>query len=358
MIPQMGPRLVRRLVAYAGGVEAVFSEKKRGISKIPGIGAGKASLFDKDKILEKAARELEIVEKRKIKTRFYLDKDFPVRLRECEDAPILLFCKGDVDFNAQQVLSIVGTRKATDYGRSVTEEIIAYLASNFPDILIVSGLAYGIDILAHRAALKHKLKTIAALGHGLDYIYPAVHRKEAHKIVEQGALVTEFPSNHKAEPGNFVSRNRIIAGLADATLVVESAEKGGALITADLANSYNRDVFAVPGKAIDHSSRGCNGLIKNNKAALAENGKDIELAMGWTVINSVKKNLIQQRSLFMELSGDEQSIMQFLAANEIAMLDEICYSLSMPIHKVSSTLLNLEFNGLVRSLPGKQYQKI
>lgn len=358
MIPHMGPRLVRRLVAYAGGVEAVFKDQKKWMSKIPGIGKSKVSFFEKDKILKKAEEELERITKRNIKALFYLDDNYPLRLKECEDAPVILFVKGDIDLNAEHVLSIVGTRKTTNFGRKVTEEIVGYLASRFPDLLIVSGLAYGVDILAHRAALKNNLKTVAALGHGLDHVYPAVHSKDADIIAQHGALLSEFPSLKKADPGNFVSRNRIIAGLAEATIIVESAEKGGALITADLANSYNRDVFAVPGRSIDKYSRGCNQLIKSNKAALIENGSDIELALTWVALSEKSKRQPQQRSLFVNLSEEEKNILDYMSNSNTVLLDEICYSLALPIHKVSSTLLNLEFGGFVRSLPGKQYQKI
>ena len=358
MIPQIGPRLARRLVAYAGSVEAVFAEKSKLLEKIPGIGESKASGFDKDEILKKAEIELQQLSKKGITARFYLDADYPYRLKECEDAPIILFSKGETDFNASKIISIVGTRRATEYGRAAVEEIVGYLAARYPKLIVVSGLAYGIDILAHRAALKNNLHTIAALGHGLDFIYPAVHRNEAAKIEKSGALVTEFPSGKKADPGNFISRNRIIAGLADATIIVESAQKGGALITADLANSYNRDVYALPGRNTDTYSKGCNALIKQNKAALFENGADIELALRWTPENENRKPQFTQQALFSELSDDEKRIVQYLSEGKSGFHDEICYALKLPTHKVSAGLTNLEFNGMVRVLPGKQYQKI
>jgi DNA processing protein len=218
----------------------------------------------------------------------------------------------------------------------------------------VSGLAYGIDVTAHKAALKNNLKTIAALGHGLQFMYPSMHRKIAESIVNQGTLITEFKGSKKPDPGNFVSRNRIIAGLSDATLIVESAEKGGALITADIANSYNREVFAVPGKSTDHYSRGCNNLIKMNKAALIENASDIEFAMGW----KDKKRSSVQKSLFIELNVEEKQVIDYLTKNGESYLDEISAVLNISVGKVSATLLNLEFQGMVRSLPGKQYQAV
>ncbi|MGD2035483.1 MAG: DNA-processing protein DprA [Bacteroidales bacterium] len=356
IIPNVGPRLVRRLVAYAGSVEAVFHERKRALEKIPGIGEGKASFVQSgSRLLETAAREIEYVNKEGIVPMFYLDKNYPLRLKECEDAPVILYVKGNVDFNAQKVISIVGTRKASEYGRICTEEIVEYLAAGYPELVIVSGLAYGIDIAAHKAAMKNHLSTIAALAHGFDFLYPSLHARHAEKILEQGALVTEFRGERKPDPGNFVSRNRIIAGLADATVIIESAVKGGALITAELANSYNRDVFAVPGKSTDTYSKGCNNLIKYNRAALIENGRDLEYAMGW--YREKEKPQVTQKSLFTDLSPDEEKIMSFLSERENSSLDEICISLGMPVAKVSSSLINLEFNGLVRPQPGKYYAK-
>ncbi len=348
--------MVRRLVAYTGGIEAVFKESKRAFEKIPGIGEGKASLIKNGtKLLEIAEREVRYIQKEGIIPLFYLDKNYPVRLRECEDAPVMIYVKGNVEFNVPKVISVVGTRKASDYGKANTEEIIQYLAASYPDLIVVSGLAYGIDIAAHKAALKNKILTIAALGHGFDYIYPSLHAQYARKIIDQGALVTEFQGDRKPDPGNFVSRNRIIAGLADATIIIESAEKGGALITADIANSYNRDVFAVPGRSTDSYSKGCNNLIKFNKAALIENGKDVEYAMGW--YKEKKKPQAIQKSIFVDLNPDEQKILTFLKENGDSSLDEICISLEMPVSKVSAQLLTLEFNGLVRPMPGRFFTR-
>ncbi len=356
VIPYIGPKLVRRLVSYAGSVEAVFNEKKRFLEKIPGIGEVKASLFNADKLLREAEKEIEYIQKEDIKPLFYLDKDYPVRLRECEDAPVILYVKGDINFNVPKFISIVGTRNASEYGKLCTEEIVSHLAAQYPDLVVTSGLAYGIDITAHKAALKNNLKTIAALGHGFKFIYPSLHANYAKKIIAQGALVTEFQSDRKPDPGNFVSRNRIIAGIADATIVIESATKGGALITADLANSYNREVFAVPGRGTDTLSGGCNTLIKQNKAALVENGTDIELAMGW--FREKKKPGSIQKSLFVQLNPVEEKILHFLGEKGDSALDEISILLELPVAQVSATLLNLEFSGLIRTLPGKYYRKI
>jgi DNA processing protein len=356
IIPGVGPRLVRRLVSYSGGIEAVFRQKRSQLEKIPGIGVSKASMINCAKLMESAEKECEYVKKNNVKALFYLDSDYPARLKECEDGPVIIYCKGNVNFNSSKAISIVGTRKATDYGRSCTEEIVSSLASNNPEILIISGLAYGIDISAHKEALKSNLKTIAVLAHGLNFIYPSFHARYAKRIIENGALVTEFSSETKPDPGNFVSRNRIIAGLADATIVVESGEKGGALITADIANSYNRDVFAVPGRAGDSYSKGCNNLIKSNKAALAETGQDIDAAMGWNQM--IKKNENIQKTLFQQLTVEEENILQILNMNKEMYLDEISFALNLPVSQVSASLLNLEFSGIVHSLPGKCYRKV
>ena len=356
IIPKIGPVLVRRLVAYTGGIEAVFREKKHVLSKIPGIGEAKAALINPSILLNEAEAEIKYIEKEGIKAYFYLDKNYPLRLKECEDAPVIFYSQGDTDFNAAKIISIVGTRNASENGKITTEEIVKYLSDNFPEIIVVSGLAYGIDIASHKAALKYDVNTIAVLGHGLSFLYPAIHRKYARKIVNQGALVTEFRYEQKPEPGNFVSRNRIIAGLADATLVVESAEKGGALITADMANSYNREVFAIPGRSNDPYSKGCNNLIKLNKAALVECGADLEFAMGWH--KELKKPGTIQKSIFISVSQDEEKILNLLTGHEGIALDQISRTLEIPVSKVSANLLNLEFNGLVRSLPGKMYSRI
>jgi DNA processing protein len=356
LIPKVGPRLVRRLVSYSGGIEEVFLQKRSQLEKIPGIGTAKASLINREKIFKEADKECIYIQKNGIRALFYLDMDYPVRLRECEDGPVILYQKGDVDFNSSKTLSIVGTRRATDYGKSCTEEIVAYLALNYPEIIIISGLAYGIDITAHKAALKNNLKTIAVLGHGLNFIYPSMHSRYAKRIIENGALATEFPGDCKPDPGNFVSRNRIIAGLADATVVVESGVKGGALITAEIANSYNRDVFALPGRGNDIFSKGCNQLIKLNRAALAETGQDIDLAMGWPPAKKAKGDI--QKTLFLQLTAEEENILGLLDTSKEMYLDEISLALGMAVSKASANLLNMEFNGLVRSLPGKCYLKV
>ncbi|MBN1953327.1 MAG: DNA-processing protein DprA [Bacteroidales bacterium] len=354
-IPQIGPLLTRRLIAYVGSVEGVFKEKKQHLEKIPGIGTVKARGFNPCQLLKEAEEELKYVNKHSISVLFYLDDIFPNRLGECEDGPIILYVKGVANFNAAKVISMVGTRKATPGGKALTEEIVAFLAANHPEMLFVSGLAYGIDITAHKAALDAQVETVAVMGHGFEYLYPASHRQLAEKIAGRGALVTEFQSRRKPEAGNFVSRNRIIAGLADATLIIESAEKGGALITADLANSYNRDVFAVPGRPGDYYSKGCNELIKTNRAALAESGADIEKAMRWSIPK--KNQAVQQKLALTDLKAEEKLVLDYLGEKGETALDQLSYELDIPVHVLSGILLQMEFKSWISSLPGKCYRR-
>lgn len=354
-IPGIGSVLAKKLIAYTGSIEAVFHEKKKNLLKIPGIGTTLAEVIVKNQNLEKAEAEIEFIRKYEIRYHFYLDNDYPVRLKQCPDAPIILFCKGEVDFNKEKVISIVGTRNATEYGKEFCSRLVSDMASRHKNMVIVSGLAYGIDISAHRAALKNNIPTVAVLAHGLSTLYPAAHRNSAKEIVNNGALVTDFTSDIMPERNNFVKRNRIIAGLADATIVVESGNEGGALITADLANSYNRDVFAYPGKTTDEWSKGCNKLIKTNKAAMLETVEDLEYLMGWDVTSG---NEPRQMSLFQDLTGEEQVIVDLLKEENNLMIDILCLRADLPVSKISPLLLKLEFMGLIKSLPGKVYRLI
>ncbi|PKP34961.1 MAG: DNA-protecting protein DprA, partial [Bacteroidetes bacterium HGW-Bacteroidetes-15] len=249
MIPMIGSINAKRLIAYCGGVEAVFKQPQKTLTKVPGIGQIIAKEIANQKVLDRAKKEVEFITKHNIKAHFYLDADYPQRLRHCDDGPIVLFIKGkhDVNFNQQKIISIVGTRNITDYGKEICEQIITNLVERGHNPIIVSGLAYGVDVCAHKSAIKNGTPTVAVLGHGLDKMYPSVHRNVAKEIYESGALVTDFPSETPFDRRNFIKRNRIIAGLSDATIVIESAEQGGSLITADIAVSYNREVFAVPG---------------------------------------------------------------------------------------------------------------
>ncbi len=354
MIPGIGSINAKRLIAYCGGAEAVFKEKKALLLKIPGIGETLAKEIAHQKVLQRAENELNFINRYNIAAYSYLDKDYPDRLKACEDGPVVIFSKGDVNFNEGKVMAIVGTRNATDYGKTMCEQIIEELVTLGHSPIIVSGLAFGIDICAHRIALKKSLKTIAVLGHSLDTIYPSEHKNTAREIVSHGALVSDFPSDTKIDRKNFIKRNRIIAGLSDITLVVESGAKGGALITADLANSYNRDVAALPGRSGDKYSEGCNRLIKTNRAAMVESALDIQELMQWESNTGVVKHAVQT-NLFTELLPDEKVITELLDSLDKESLDALALRAKMPVSKVSAILLSLEFAGIVRSLPGKQY---
>ena len=353
LIPGIGSVTARNLIAYIGSVEGIFLEKEKNLMKIPGIGEVNAQKVVRQDVLERAKREVDYILKNEIKTFFYLDEDFPTRLKNCSDAPIILYFKGNANLNERRIISVVGTRNATNYGREICDNLIrSFSEQNYP-LLVVSGLAYGIDVQAHKACLKHNVPTVGVFAHGLDKIYPALHTPIASKMLENGGLITDFISETIIDRQNFLRRNRIIAGLADATIIVESAEKGGALVTADIANSYNRDVFAFPGRANDPFSRGCNKIIKFNEAVLVENAADIEKAMNWDVKTSATKTY--QTSLFVESSPEEQKIIDLLKAGD-RFVDEITIETQLSMSRVSALLLGLEFKGMVISLPGKMYR--
>jgi DNA processing protein len=354
IIPGIGDITAKKLIAHCGSAEAVFKEKKKNLIKIPSIGKNLAESIIKADVFKQAENEIKFIEKYNIEPLFYLDNNYPRKLKNCEDCPVIIYKKGKVEFENPKVISIVGTRNATHEGKQVTERLVKQIAERNHNALIISGLAYGIDIAAHKAALNNNLETIAVLGHGLNTIYPSNHRSYAAKIVEKGALITEFRSEEPIDKSNFVKRNRIIAGLADATIVIESGIKGGALITAEIANSYNRDVFAFPGKVNDTFSKGCNWLIKTNRAALIEDIDDLEYALGWKSDTQSKKPV--QLTLLPDLTDDEKKIIDLLKEKSELPIDLICYHLEYPISKVSPILLNLEFTGLIKCLPGKVYK--
>jgi DNA processing protein len=353
LIPGIGAITARNLIAYVGSVEGVFQEKEKNLIKIPGVGEVNAQKVVRQNVLERARKEVDYILKNNIQTFFYLDENYPTRLKNCSDAPIILYFKGNANLNERRIISIVGTRNATNYGKDICDEIIRSFSERGYPILVVSGLAYGIDVHAHKACLKYNVPTVGVFAHGLDDIYPALHAPIAAKMLENGGLISDFVSETKIDRQNFLRRNRIIAGLADATVIVESADKGGALVTADIANSYNRDVFAFPGRSNDLFSRGCNKLIKFNEAVLVENAADIEKAMNWDV--KTQSTRIFQTSLFSELSQEEQKLIDLLKTED-RFVDEITMETQMPMSKVSAMLLGLEFRGLVISLPGKMYR--
>lgn len=352
LIPLVGDINAKKLIAYCGGAEAVFKEKKKDLLKIPGIGIQTVNAILSQDIMKRAEQEVAFVEKNNIRALFFADKDYPDRLKHCIDSPVVLFVKGNAELNVPKMLAVVGTRKATPWGKEIAKKIIEELSSI--NVVVVSGLAYGIDIAAHKASLECGTQTIGVLGHGLDRVYPESHKAIAEKMIEHGALVSDYLSNTKFNPENFPKRNRIIAGLSDAVLVIEAANGGGALITADLANGYNRDVFAVPNKPGEKYSAGCNKLIKSNKAAMVESAADIVYFMRWEEEKKKAKNI--QKKLFVELADEERAVVDLLNGNGTLSHDMIGLQLEMPSSKTASILLNLEFMGLIKSLPGKMYQ--
>ncbi len=351
LIPGVGDINGRKLISHCGGVEAVFKERKEALLKIPGIGSATVNSIISQSVLKRAEEEIAFIEKHNISSLFYLDKSYPRRLGHCADAPMMVYYKGSADLNSQKVVSIVGTRMATDYGRRICNEIIEELATI--NVLVVSGLAYGIDTCAHKAALKNDIDTIGVLAHGLDRLYPADNRKLAKEMGSQGGLLTEFMSKTNPDRENFPKRNRVVAGLADAVIVIESAARGGALITAGIANSYNRDVFAVPGKLNDKYSEGCNMLVKTNRAALIQSAADVILMMQW---QPESKKPSKQRKLFVELSADEEIIVEILKEKQGVHIDNIVMKSGFTGSKIAALLLNLEFEGVVSCLPGKMYR--
>ena len=353
LIPGIGNHGAKKLIAYCGGAEAVFKEKKSHLLKIPGLGITAVRNILNSDALNLAEQELDFMEKNEIQAHFFLNKDYPSRLVHCDDGPVILYSKGKGSFNSQRVISIVGTRNATIKGKINCEKLVEDLTPYNPTI--ISGLAYGIDIKAHKEALKNSLITHAVLASNLSKVYPPAHSNTANEIQEKGLLLSDYPSSAKLMPGNFAERNRIVAGMCDALIVMESSEKGGSLISADLANGYNRDVFAYPGRVDDSQSVGCNRLIKTNKAALIESAKDIAYILGWEKEKESKKKQIE---LFIDLNIEEEKIVELLNEKEKLSIDEIALKALLPMSKTSSILLSLEFKGLVRSLPGKIFEII
>jgi DNA processing protein len=349
LLDGVGNKTAKKLVAYLGGARAVFDEKPSSLRKIPG-NAPNFSSKDRQLALERAEEEILFIQKKKIKPLFFLNPEYPAKLNYCEDGPVMLYFIGDVDFNDKRIVSIVGTRNATDYGIGFCERFIADLQGL--DVIILSGLAYGIDITAHKAAIHNGLPTVASLGHSLDRIYPGIHRGTAEQMLGNGGLLSEYISGTKPDRENFPMRNRIIAGMADATIVVEAGKSGGALITAELAASYNRDVFAVPGRVGDEYSVGCNKLIKKNIAAVVESAADFIEQMNWE--QKPKKPV--QSQLFFNLNPEEEKLVDLLKKNTVMDIDNLCHLSGFTASKTSSLLLGLEFSGLIKALPGKRFQ--
>ncbi|PNQ74738.1 DNA-protecting protein DprA [Hanstruepera neustonica] len=352
-VPNIGDITAKKLINHCGSVEAVFKEKKQNLLKIDGIGTIVISdLFNKEHFTA-AEDELLFIKDNDITCLYFTDSEYPERLKHCIDSPILMFQSGNIKLKNQHIISIVGTRKITTSGIDFCNTLVEDLSVFNP--VIVSGFAYGTDITAQKAALKHNLQTIGCLAHGLNQIYPKVHKKYVADIKKHGGFFTDFWSSDAFDRNNFLKRNRIIAGLSEATIVIESAEKGGSLVTADIANSYNRDVFAVPGRTTDKQSVGCNNLIKFQKAHLLSSPLDIPYMLNWELDNKEKPTV--QKQLFVELTDEEKIIYNYLKADK-QQLDIIALECRLPIFKVASLLLNMELNGVVRPLPGKYFEVI
>ena len=349
----IGDILAKKLIVNVGDVSQIFKEKAASLSKINGIGNHVLKhLFDTENI-KLATQELKYIQDNAVAHSYFLEDDYPTNLQHCIDSPILLFKDGNIDFSNQKIISIVGTRNMSSYGRDFCNKLVAELAEYNP--IIVSGFAYGVDICAHKAAIKHNLQTIAVLAHGLEEIYPKVHKKYINKVNENGGFLTEFWHNETPLRENFLKRNRIVAGISKATIIIESAAKGGSLVTADIASSYDKDVFAVPGRTTDLYSKGCNNLIKNNSAFLLNSAEEIVKMLNWDLKEQPKA--IQQQ-LFLELNENEQKIYDLLHKKGKQLLDVISLECNIPMYQLASILLQMELKGISKPLPGKVFELV
>lgn len=354
-VPNIGCVHAKILAHEFGTAEKIFKAKLHVLEKIEGVGEIRARSIRAFTDFSKAEEEIRFIEKYKIKPLFLTDKSYPQRLLNCYDSPTLLFYKGEADLNASRIIAIIGTRNHTEYGKQQTEKLIKDLSSQ--NILIVSGMAFGIDAIAHKASLKNALPTVGVLGHGLDQIYPPDHSNLAKDMLKRGGgLLTEFRSNTKPDKHNFPTRNRIVAGMSDATVVIETKERGGSMITAELANGYNKDVFALPGKVTDNKSAGCNFLIRNNKAMLLTDAEELIEVMGWEEKAKSEREKKSQRELFIELSKDEKIIVDILKEKDLIHVDELNLKSGLSSSSMAAAILNLELQGVVSTLPGKLYK--
>jgi DNA processing protein len=350
----VGDIIAKKLIQHFGSAEAVFQAKPKEFRSIDGVGEQLLKNLNDTAVFTLAEEEVAFVEKKAIGYCSYLDSTYPERLKHCIDGPLILFYSGNVQAPSQRIISIVGTRKMTAYGAEMCRRIIEEIAPLKPTI--VSGYAYGVDICAHQLAMEFELPTIGVLAHGLNQIYPKTHHRFMHKMEENGGFMTEFWSSSKPDRENFVRRNRIVAGMSEATIVIESAEKGGSLITASLANDYSRDVFAVPGRSTDKYSMGCNHLIKTQRAHLLTSGADLVYMLNWDIQPKEQKSV--QKQLFITLEPEEQKIYDYLVPKGKELMDIIALECDFPIFKISSLLLNMELKGVVRPLPGKYFEAI
>lgn len=361
LVPGLGNKGIRQLLAVDKELnpEKIFSLSPSQLDEIFGKHKKISNAIASKAVLHDAEKTLEELEKHHISVLFCTDSAYPQRLNRegCEDTPVLLYCLGTCDLNAPHSVAVVGTRHASDYGRTTTHRLINEMSFDKP--LIVSGLAYGIDTEAHQASLQYGLPTVAVLGHGLDRIYPPQNRQLAKQILDSGgALVTEYPMGASVSPSNFPARNRTIAAMSDATVVVEAAEKGGALITANLASGYNREVFAVPGRLDDTYSAGCNNLIANNKAAILRNAGDLFFQLGWKYKTDTANAQERQQSLFATLNRDEQKMHRLLEENREMTMDDFAAKSNFPFPKIAALLTELELKNVIRCLPGRIYKLV
>ncbi|CAM3567057.1 DNA-processing protein DprA [Flavobacterium gelidilacus] len=351
----VGDVMAKKLINQCGSAENIFKEKTTTLQKIDGVGTILIKKLKDKSIFDKTIAELKFIEDENIQTLYFQDKLYPERLKHCIDSPLVLFQSGNIDLQNRKIISIVGTRQITSYGTEFCRKLIEDLAPLNP--IIVSGFAYGVDIVAHQTAMDLGLQSIGVLAHGLNQIYPKVHKKYVAKMEENGGFITEFWSTSNPEKENFVKRNRIVAGMSEATIVIESAEKGGSLITAMLANDYNRDVFAVPGRTSDKLSQGCNNLIKTQRANLLTSAADVVYILNWE-IEKDKKTKSVQKQLFVTLEPEEQKVYDYLLNKGKQEMDIIALECDFPIFRISSILLNMELKGVVRPLPGKLFEAI
>jgi DNA processing protein len=363
----VGDVIAKKLINHYGSAENVFNSKSQSLKSIDGIGAVLIKNLKDKTIFEKAEKEIRYIEKEKTTILYYQNDDYPNKLKHCIDGPVLLFGSGKINFENRRIISIVGTREVTSHGVDFCKKLIEDLAIFNP--IIVSGFAYGVDIVAHQAAIENELQTIGVLAHGLNQVYPKPHKKYVAKMEENGGFLTEFWSNSNPDKENFVKRNRIVAGMSEATIVIESAEKGGSLITAMMANDYNRDVFAVPGRISDKFSQGCNNLIKTQRANLMTSAADLVYILNWEIhsqaqtqgkaeLSGANDNKVIQKQLFVLLDNDEQKVYDFLQKNGKQLLDIIALECDFPIFKISTLLLNMELKGVIRPLPGKLFEAV
>ena len=352
-IEGVGDIMAKKLLAHFGTAEAVFNTKVSQLAGIDGVGSVLLKNLRDKLVFEKATQELEFIKANEINAVYFLDEEYPERLKHCIDGPLLLFTSGNINLKNRRIISIVGTRQITSYGTEFCRKLIEDLAPLDP--IIVSGFAYGVDIVAHQLAMEHNLQTIGVVAHGLNQIYPKTHKKYVAKVEQNGGFMTEFWSSSNPDKENFVKRNRIVAGMSEATIVIESADRGGSLITANMANDYNRDVFAVPGRVTDKYSQGCNNLIKTQKANVLTTAADLIYILNWDI---QKESKPVQKQLFVSLDEDEQKVYDYLLKTGKELMDIIALRCDFPIYKISGMLLNMELKGVIRPLPGKLFEAI